>query len=48
LILEPKFDIALPFKDGLAEVKVDGKWGIIDMAGNFIVEPRYSSLLLIN
>jgi hypothetical protein len=32
------------FKDGMAAVKVNGKWGLIDRSGNWMIKPRYQSV----
>lgn len=37
-----KFEIASSFRDGLAPVRVNGKWGVIDTTGQFIIEPKYA------
>lgn len=43
--IEAKWDDAYKFSEGLAAVKsggdYDGKWGVIDTAGNYIVKPKY-------
>lgn len=39
--LEGNAQNALPFKEGRAGVKQDGKWGIIDTEGKWIVPPKY-------
>ena len=31
------------FSNGLARIKIDGKYGYIDKKGNIIVEPQYRS-----
>ena len=36
-----EFEQAMPFKGGLAAVKVNGKWGVVDTKLNFVVEPKY-------
>ena len=37
-----KYDDAFSFSEGLAEVKLNGKWGFIDKKGNFVVKPQYA------
>jgi hypothetical protein len=36
-----EYEQALPFRNGLAVVKKGGKWGIIDLKFNFVVQPVY-------
>ncbi|SFM07692.1 WG repeat-containing protein [Shimia aestuarii] len=38
--IEPSFDGAAPFGDGVAEVRLGNAAGFIDRSGNFTVEPR--------
>ncbi|MEO5926960.1 MAG: WG repeat-containing protein [Bryobacteraceae bacterium] len=40
--IEPQFDGADEFHEGLAAVRKDGKWGYIDATGNFAIEPQFS------
>ena len=42
VILEPKYEEAKAFSQGLAPIKQNGKWGFIDISGNQIVEPSFS------
>ncbi|MBS2007542.1 MAG: WG repeat-containing protein [Cyanobacteria bacterium SZAS TMP-1] len=42
LKIEPQFDAALEFADGLAPVKVDNLWGYIDERGRFAIPPTYN------
>ena len=42
LAIEANFDEAAQFAEGLAAVRIGGKYGYIDKRGNFAVEPRYS------
>jgi hypothetical protein len=35
------YDDADDFKEGLARVKLNGKWGFIDKTGKEIVPPKY-------
>jgi WG containing repeat len=44
-VIEPTFDAAMPFSEGVARVLVDGKWGYIDREGNFSINPRYTLAL---
>ena len=40
-IIEPKYDKAFEFSEGLAGVRQSGKWGFIDITGREIVKPQY-------
>lgn len=44
-VIGPRFSDAGLFREGLAQVKLDGGWGFIDMAGRFAVEPRFEDAL---
>jgi serine/threonine protein kinase len=37
----PRFDGVDGFSEGLAAVRVDGKWGYIDKTGNFVIQPQF-------
>lgn len=43
--IEPQFDYAGTFREGLAVVKVggeiDGLYGYINMSGDFVIEPQF-------
>jgi hypothetical protein len=41
IVIPMQFEMALPFSDGLAAVKVDSKWGYIDKTGKFVIEPQF-------
>jgi hypothetical protein len=41
--INPTFDDALPFSDGLAAVKVGNKWGFVDTAGRQVIQPRFNA-----
>lgn len=39
--IAPVYQEARYFEDGLAPVREKGKWGVIDTAGNMVVQPSY-------
>lgn len=39
-VVEPKFDEINPFSDGIAEAKVDDKWGYINTKGHWVITPK--------
>ncbi|SAL87411.1 KWG Leptospira [Caballeronia arvi] len=41
LAINPQYDFASSFSDGLAVVEVDGKYGYIDHTGNMIIEAQF-------
>ena len=46
MVIQPQFDLALSFSEGLAGVKVGGdggKFGYIDKTGKFIINPQFVS-----
>jgi hypothetical protein len=49
IIIEPKFDEASSFSDGIAAVCIGnpnfnkGKWGYIDTSGNYVMDPQFTS-----
>jgi len=49
LVIPCRFSDALPFSEGLAAVRVDDaegcKWGYIDEAGEFVIEPQFAGAL---
>ena len=42
-VIQPTFDAAYSFSEGLAPVKIDGKWGYVDKTGRLAISPRYES-----
>ena len=40
------YEEATAFAEGVAAVKKDGKWGIIDEKGQFILEPQFEGVLM--
>jgi hypothetical protein len=41
IVIEPAFEKAYPFTDGLAAVQKHGVWGFIDTKGRVVIEPRF-------
>ena len=44
IIIEPRFDWARAFRDGLAAVGVGGKWGFVDSRGEIVIPARYQEV----
>ena len=44
MVIEPIFDEAAYFTDGIAVVTVDKKQGITDKKGNYVIEPVYDAI----
>ncbi len=44
VVIEPQFDSASMFSDGLAIVSTDDKYGIIDAKGKYIINPTYDAI----
>ena len=49
MVIEPQFDgyntlfFGQPaFPEGLAAVSLNGRWGFIDLTGQFVIEPQFS------
>ncbi|EPZ6837050.1 WG repeat-containing protein, partial [Campylobacter coli] len=40
-VIKPKFDYVWSFGEGLAAVKLNGKWGFIDKNGEFVIESKF-------
>ncbi len=40
-LLEPVWEDAMPFSEGLTAFKQDGRWGYADQEGNIVAEPEY-------
>jgi hypothetical protein len=43
MVIEPRYDVACPFSDGLAAVRVRERWGCIDSKGKLVIKPMFSS-----
>lgn len=41
MVINPQFDDAGHFSEGLAGVEVDGKWGYINKSGDYVVPPQF-------
>ena len=44
-IVEPRFESAYSFSEGMAAVRLDDNWGYIDSNGNMVIEPKYKDAL---
>ena len=42
--VRPQFEFAGHFHDGLAPVMKGGLWGFIDVAGNWVIEPKFNAV----
>ncbi len=40
-VVNPQFDDAKRFSEGLAPVKIGDKWGYIDKTGKYVVNPQF-------
>lgn len=41
--IDPEFEAAREFSNGVAPVKARGKWGFVDMGGSWILRPTYDA-----
>jgi serine/threonine-protein kinase len=41
MVIEPQFDNAYEFSDGIATVRIADKWGFIDMTGQHVIDPQF-------
>ena len=41
IVIEPKFDYAWSFSEGLAGIVIDRKGGYIDPKGNIVIQPQF-------
>lgn len=41
--IPPRFEVARPFSEGLASVRIDGFYGFIDTAGEIVIAPRFQN-----
>ena len=44
-VIPPQYQNALPFSEGLAAVRIGGKWGFIDYFGNEVIPPQYDNVV---
>ena len=41
LVIQPRYDKASDFTEGMAAVQIDGRWGYIDNTGQQVIPPRF-------
>ena len=41
IVIEPQFDSAMSFSEGLAGVKIGNKWGYINTEGEVVIKPQF-------
>lgn len=41
-VIEPQFELAGNFSEGLAAVRIEGKFGYIDASGEIVIEPKFA------
>jgi hypothetical protein len=41
VVIDPQFDEAWDFSEGLATVRIGEKWGFIDVSGQYVVDPQF-------
>lgn len=44
IVIEPKFQEAKFFNEGLAAIKLDGKWGFINPTGEIVIEQKFDKV----
>lgn len=44
IVIQPIFDAAGDFSEGLARVKIGEKWGFVDKTGKVVIEPQFEDL----
>ncbi|MDR2964095.1 MAG: WG repeat-containing protein [Bacteroidales bacterium] len=42
VVINPQFEEALPFSEGLAAIEQKGKWGFIDKTGKIVINPQFN------
>lgn len=48
IIIEPQFEQATHFGEGLAGVRIGDKWGFIDESGKIVIKPQFDSVGVFN
>ncbi|HIH2145375.1 WG repeat-containing protein [Campylobacter coli] len=43
-VIKPKFDSIWSFREGLAKVGLNGKYGLIDKSGKIVIEPKFDDI----
>ena len=40
-VINPQFDLAFSFSEGLASVEIGDEWGFIDKTGSVVINPQF-------
>ncbi len=44
VVIEAKYEYVNTFSEGLAPVRIDGKWGFIDKEGKIVINPQFDEV----
>ena len=44
-VINPQFDEAASFSEGLAQVRDSGRWGYVDKSGKLVINPQFDEAM---